>query len=157
MKKLNCIILIFSIFIIPLLGPFVINAETISSNELKKNVNEIDDLSKITVSKFKWKQKTKGIPGIFDYVEISNKTKINIKNIRLEVLMYDSKGILYKFLIPINGKISSNSTKRFSSILTPILNFFPEQTIVNIESAKLLHFTEQEFSKALDITSNEGL
>ena len=137
MKKLNCIILIFSIFIIPLLGPFVINAETISSNELKKNVNEIDDLSKITVSKFKWKQKTKGIPGIFDYVEISNKTKINIKNIRLEVLMYDSKGILYKFLIPINGKISSNSTKRFFSILTPILNFFPEQTIVNIESAKL--------------------
>ena len=28
---------------------------------------------------------------------------------------------------------------------------------MHIESAKLLHFTEQEFSKALDITSNEGL
>ena len=28
---------------------------------------------------------------------------------------------------------------------------------MHIESAKLLHFTEQEFSKALDITSNESI
>ena len=116
MKKLNYIILIFSLLIIPLLGQFAVSAETANSNnknEIKRNINEIDDITKVVVSEFRWKQKTKGIPGIFDYVEINNKLTVDIKDVRIEVLAYDSKGILYKFLIPIKGEIRGNSKKRF--------------------------------------------
>ena len=151
MKKLNYIILIFSLLIIPLLGQFAVSAETANSNnenEIKRNINEIDDITKVVVSEFRWKQKTKGIPGIFDYVEINNKLTVDIKDVRIEVLAYDSKGILYKFLIPIKGEIRGNSKKRFYSILTPILNLFPEETMVNVESAKLSYQSDNLKIKA---------
>ena len=137
--------------IIPLLGQFAVNAETANSNnknEIKRNINEIDDITKVVVSEFRWKQKTKGIPGIFDYVEINNKLTVDIKDVRIEVLAYDSKGILYKFLIPIKGEIRGNSKKRFYSILTPILNLFPEETMVNVESAKLSYQSDNLKIKA---------
>ena len=151
MRKLKYIILIFSLLIIPLLGQFTVSAETTNpnrENELKRNINEINDITKIIVSDFKWKQKTKGIPGIFDYVEINNKLSVDIKDVRIEVLTYDNKGILYKFLIPINGEIDANSKKRFYSILTPILNLFPEETMVNVESAKLSYQSDNFKIKA---------
>ena len=50
MKKLNYIILIFSLLIIPLLGQFAVSAETANSNnknEIKRNINEIDDITKL--------------------------------------------------------------------------------------------------------------
>ena len=63
-------------------------------------------------------------------------------------MAYDSKGILYKFLIPIKGEIRGNSKKRFYSIQTPILNLFPEETMVNVESAKLSYQSDNLKIKA---------
>lgn len=134
------------LLIIPFLVDISVYAnvdESVDKNDLKRNINKIGDVTKIKISDFKWKQKTKGTVGILEYLVIHNTTKVKIKDIRVEVLVYDRKGILSKFLIPINGEIEPGTKRRFNSIMLPILGSNPEKTIINTESAKMVYLDDQ--------------
>ena len=105
--------------------------------------NDLDDLfdknlSKLSVSNFKWKSKTKSTQPVFEYIEISNDSSISYNQIILEVQIYDETNVLYKFPIFINDSISKNERKIFNNVVANILlPFTPINTSIGIKTASI--------------------
>ena len=141
MKKLNNTFILFSMFFALFLTvPHLYLGAQIQDNEdeLRANINKVN-LSKIQISDFKWKHKAQSTLGLFEYIEITNNSNLNYKNLKIEIIIYSQNGVPYKFQISLPGEIGPNSKKRFDSVQTPILSFSPEKTLVNIESAKVAY------------------
>lgn len=105
--------------------------------------NDLDDLfdknlSKLSVSNFQWKSKTKSTQPVFEYIEISNDSSISYNQIILEVQIYDETNVLYKFPIFINDSISKNERKIFNNVVANILlPFTPINTSIGIKTASI--------------------
>ena len=140
MKKIQYALILFYILIIPLLTTLFCYAyadDKSLENQLKRNITKVQDLSDITVSGFKWKNKSKDTLGVFSFIEINNSSKLAFKNIKLDVYIYDKDGVGYKFLLPIKGQIPPKTKKKFTLVRTPILQLAPETTDLIVKSAQL--------------------
>jgi len=140
MKKIQYALILFYILIIPFLTTLFCYAyadDKSLENQLKRNITKVQDLSDITVSGFKWKNKSKDTLGVFSFIEINNSSKLAFKNIKLDVYIYDKDGVGYKFLLPIKGQIPPKTKKKFTLVRTPILQLAPETTDLIVKSAQL--------------------
>ena len=85
MKKIQYALILFYILIIPFLTTLFCYAyadDKSLENQLKRNITKVQDLSDITVSGFKWKNKSKDTLGVFRFIEINNSSKLDFKNIK---------------------------------------------------------------------------
>jgi len=154
MKKTNYVLILIYIVIIPFMPIFFSlgdsNDKTLE-NELKRNINEVVDLSDITITGFEWKHGTKDTLGVFKYIEIKNASRLGFKNLKLNVYIYDKDGTGYKFLLPIKGEIGPGIKKKFSLIRTPILQLTPETTDLVLRSAELVYEKDNLKIKAANV------
>ena len=139
MKNFSC----FFIQVLLFAGLVGFATEASIDKELRQNINKVTDLSKIKVVGFKWQQKAKTTLGIFEYIEVSNNSSLDYRNIKLEVLIYNKNKRLYKFIVPMSGDLEANEKKKFRIVTLPILPFDPDETIVNVLSAELLYVDDE--------------
>ena len=109
-------------------------------DSLSNDLNDLFDknLSKLSISSFKWKSKIKSTQPIFEYIEISNNSSLSYNQIILEVQIYDETNVLYKFPIFINDSINKNEKKIFDNLAANImLPFTPIKTSIGIKTASI--------------------
>ena len=109
-------------------------------DSLSNDLNDLFDknLSKLSISSFKWKSKIKSTQPIFEYIEISNDSSLSYNQIILEVQIYDDTNVLYKFPIFINDSINKNEKKIFDNLAANImLPFTPIKTSIGIKTASI--------------------
>ncbi|MEE2701996.1 MAG: hypothetical protein VYB18_03040 [Thermodesulfobacteriota bacterium] len=139
MKEFNRIISIL-FFVLSIISPLNVicdeRSDKVKELEIRRNINKAD-LSNLKVVDFAWLNKSTGALGEFKFVEIKNTSILGFKNINIEVYIYDGKGALTTFFIPLNDLISANETKKFNSVTTPILPFQPTKTEISIRSAEI--------------------
>ncbi len=109
-------------------------------DSVSNNLNDLFDknLSKLSISSFKWKSKIKSTQPIFEYIEILNDSSLSYNQIILEVQIYDETNVLYKFPIFINDSINKNEKKIFNNLAANIiLPFTPTKTSIGIKTASI--------------------
>ena len=152
MKELNrtvSILFFFLSIISPLNAICDERNDRVKELEIRRNINKAD-LSNLKVVDFAWLNKSTGTLGKFKFVEIKNTSILGFKSINIEVYIYDEKGAPTTFFVPLNDSIAANETKKFDSITTPILPFYPTKTEIGIRSAEISYDSQSFSFEAVD-------